>query len=85
MCDRYCYFMRKKIQLEKDNKKTETQYIWEALDVIPLFPLVEVNHPQPILHISKRMVHIYYIDDIINQFAIGYMINPSLHVNKVFI
>ena len=32
----------------------------------------------------KIMVHIYYIDDSINQFAIGYMINPSLHVDKVF-
>ena len=31
----------------------------------------------------KRMVHIYSIDDSINQFSIGYMINPSIHVNKV--
>ena len=29
------------------------------------------------------MVHIYAIDDSINQFAIGYMINPSLNINKV--
>ena len=31
------------------------------------------------------MVNIYYIDDSINQFEIVYMINPSLHVKKVFI
>ena len=30
------------------------------------------------------MVHIYSIDDSINQFSIDYIINPSLHVNKVF-
>ena len=29
------------------------------------------------------MVHIYSIDNIINLFSIGYMINPSLHVNKL--
>ena len=32
---------------------------------------------------SKIMVHIYSIDNSINQFSVGYMINPSLHVNKV--
>ena len=30
------------------------------------------------------MVHIYSKDDLIDQFTIGYTINPSLHVNKVF-
>ena len=30
------------------------------------------------------MVHLYYLDDSINLFAIGYMINPSLQVNNVF-
>ena len=41
-------------------------------------PLVEVNHCQPILHMSKRMVHCYTRYETINQFAIGYMIAPSL-------
>ena len=30
------------------------------------------------------MVHLHSAYERINQFAIGYMINPSLHVNKVF-
>ena len=47
-------------------------------------PLVGVNHRQPILHMSKIMVHCYSIDESINQFAIGYMINPPLQFNKVF-
>ena len=32
----------------------------------------------------KIMVHCYSIDESINQFAIGDMINPSLHFNKAF-
>ena len=56
----------------------------ETLDVIRLLPLLGVNHRQYILHMSKIMVHFYSINDSINQFAIGYMINPSLNFNKVF-
>ena len=33
---------------------------------------------------SKRMVQCYSKNETINQFAIGYMINPSLNCNKVF-
>ena len=33
---------------------------------------------------SKRMVYLYATDEQIKQFSIGYMINPSLHINKVF-
>ena len=71
------YIIEKKI-------KIETKYRWETLDVIPLFPLPGVNHCQPIVHMSKIIVHIYSTDKHINKFAIGYIINPSLHVNKVF-
>ena len=34
---------------------------------------------------SKRMLHIYCPDYCTNKFAIGYMVNPKIHVNKVFI
>ena len=63
----------------------ETKYIWEKIDVIPLLPLVGVNHCQPILNMSKRMVYIYATDKKNYQFVIGYIINPSLHINKMFI
>ena len=46
--------------------------------------LLGVNHGQPILCMSKIMVHCYSTDETINQFAIGYMIHPSLNCNKVF-
>ena len=47
-------------------------------------PLVGVNNHQPILHMSKKMVHCYYKYENIIQFEIGYMINPPHHFNKVF-
>ena len=53
--------------------------------IIPLMTLVWVNNRQPILHMSKIMVHCYYTNETINKFANGYINNPSLNCNKVFI
>ena len=47
-------------------------------------PILRVNNCLPILHLPKRMVHIYTTGNTIHQFTIGYMINPSLHFNKIF-
>ena len=33
---------------------------------------------------SKRMVHIYSKEKNIHQFVIGHLINPSLHINRIF-
>ena len=68
----------------KSKIKIPAEYIWRLPDVIPLMPIVGVNHRLPILHMSKIMVHIYTEDKTVHQFAIGYMINPSLHFNKMF-
>ena len=46
--------------------------------------MLGVNNCQPLLHMSKRLFYIYTTDKQINQFAIGYMINPTLQVNTVF-
>ena len=47
-------------------------------------PIVGVKNRLPILHMSKIMVYIFSTEKNVNQFAIGYMINPSLHINKMF-
>ena len=54
------------------------------IDVIPLLPLLGVNHRQPILYMSKILVYLYGTDKHVNQFAVGFMINLSLHVKRVF-
>ena len=66
-------------------RKKETKYRWETLNVIPLLPLVGVNHRQPILHMFKIIVHIYSRNEGVDKFSIGYMLNPSLHGNNLFI
>ena len=46
-------------------------------------PLLGVNNCQPIIHMSKILVYIYRTYKQVIKFSIGYMINPSLHINKV--
>ena len=57
---------------------------WGISVFIPLMPIVGVNHRLPILHMYKIMVHIYTTEKTVHKFSIGYMINPSLHINKIF-
>ena len=71
--------------MEIEKKKVPGKDKRETLSFIPLIPLVGVNHLQPILHISKIMVHCYSTDKTINKFAIGYIIKTYLNCNKVFI
>ena len=47
-------------------------------------PILGVNSHLPILHMSKRMVHIYTTGKTIDKFVIGHMINPSLKFNNAF-
>ena len=72
------------IELEKEKKKITSKYRWETIDAIPLLPLIGVKHRQPIVHMYKRLVYLYTTDKQVNQFAVGFMINPSLHVKRVF-
>ena len=73
------------IELEKRKEKNSTKDIWDTIDVIPLLSFLGINHLQPLIHMSKILVYLYMADKQINQFAIVYIINPSLHINKVFI
>ena len=73
----------KMIELAKEKEKISKNK-WEKPAVIPLIPIVGVNNCPYILHVSKLMVHVYTIYKTVHQFAIDYMINPSLHIKKMF-
>ena len=63
-------------------KKVPVKDKWETPAIILPTSIVGVNHLQTILHMSKIMVHCYNTDEASNQFAIGYMIDPSLKFNN---
>ena len=47
-------------------------------------PILGVNHSLPILNLLRIMVHIYTTGKTIHQSEIGYMVNTSLQLNKIF-
>ena len=42
------------------------------------------NHRLPLFHMAKRFIWINETKQLINEFTIGYMVNPGLNVNKDF-
>ena len=74
---------KKIIELAKEIIIIPEKDKWEIPTVIPLMPIVGVNHRLTILHMSKIMVYIYSTENNIHQFSIGYMINPSFNINKI--
>ena len=49
-----------------------------------MLPLLMDNHRLQLFHMAKRFIWIEETSEHINEFDIGYMINPSLHINKYF-
>ena len=52
---------------------------------MPMFPLLGDNHSILLLQMAKRFIWLKETGERINEFEIGYMINPYLHVDKAFI
>ena len=70
--------------IEVEKGKTPVKGKWEIPAIIALMPILGINNPIPILHMSKRTVNIYTTGKTINQFTIGYMIKTSLKFNNAF-
>ena len=56
----------------------------ELLSSFLLLPLLGVNNYLRILNMYNNFVCFHNKEECINEFSIGYMVNPALHVNKVF-
>ena len=77
-------YEKKMIEFGKESRKTSRKYKLEYCDVITLLLLLGVNRHIPLLYIYKIFVYINTAEECIKQFTIGYTINPTLHVNRVF-
>ena len=52
---------------------------------MPMLSLFGAYHHPPLFHMDKRYILLNEKKQRINEFTIGYMINPGLNVNKAFI
>ena len=46
--------------------------------------LLGTNHRLPLSHMAKSYIWIEETNERINDFSIGYMMNPNFSINKVF-
>ena len=46
--------------------------------------MLQANFCMPLLHISKSYIFLEETNQRINEFSIGYMMNPTLYKNRAF-
>ena len=72
------------IEVGNENEKIKNKDRWNYCHHMPISPLLGANNCLPLLHRAKIFIWLEETGERINEFEIGYMINPNLHVNKTF-
>ena len=67
-----------------ENKKIENKDKWNQLNLLDTQSLLGANHHMPLSHMAKSYIWIEEKNQIINEFSIGYMVNPNLYKRKSF-
>ena len=67
-----------------NNKTIETKYKWNQINILGMQSLLGTNCRRPLLHMSKSYILLKEKNQCINEFSIGYMMNPNLNTNKSF-
>ena len=66
-------------------KKTiKTKDKWNQIDLLDVQYLLWTNCHRPLLNMSKSYIWIEETNQHINEFSIGYMMNPNLNTNNAF-
>ena len=66
------------------NKTIETKDKWNQINPLDMQSLLGTNCHMPLLHMSKRYIWLEETNQRINEFSIGYMMNPNLNRNRYF-
>ena len=72
------------IAVGNENKKIKNKYRLNYCHNMPMLSLLGANNFLPLFHMDNFFIWIEETEKRINEFAIGYMINPGLNVNKAF-
>ena len=65
-----------------EKKPIESKDKWNQLNLLDMQYLLGTNCPRPLLHRSKSYIWLKESNQRINEFYIGYMMNPNFHKNK---
>ena len=65
-------------------RKIKNKDRWNHCNHIPMQSLLETNHRLSLFHVAKSFIWLEETKERINEFSIGYIINPKLNINKAF-
>ena len=65
-------------------EKTETKDKWNQMNILNVQSMLGANCRMPLLHMSKSYIWLEETNKRINEFSIGYMMNPTLYRNRAF-
>ena len=65
-------------------KKIKNKDRFNHCNNITMQSLLGTNHRLPLSHMAKSYIWLELKNEHINEFSIGYMINPNLSINKAF-
>ena len=66
------------------NKTIKTKEKWKQLNIIDIQSLLGTNNSMSLSHMDRSYIWLEETNQRINEFSIGYTMNPNLHKNKVF-
>ena len=72
------------IEVGNENKKIYKKDRWDHCNHILMQSLLGNNHRLPLFHISKSFIWLEESKERINEFFIGYMINPTFNIKRSF-
>ena len=71
------------IEFGNENKKIKNKDRWDYCRHMPMLSLLGANSRLPLFHLAKTSICLNETKKCLNEFMIGYMINPGLNVNKI--
>ena len=72
------------LAVDYKNKIIETKDKWNQINILDMQYLLGANCRMPLLHMSKSYIWLEETNQRINEFSIGYMMNPNLNRNRSF-
>ena len=72
------------LSVGNNNQKTPVKDKWNHCNNIPMLSLLVDNHRPPLFHMDKSFIWLEETKERINDFSIGYMINPKFNFTKAF-
>ena len=73
------------LSVDYQNKTIKTKEKWNHLNLIHIQSLLGTNHRLPLSQMAKSYIWLEEKNERINEFSIGYTMNPNFIINKYFI